>query len=166
MIALMILAGIAIWLVVVIALTVWIPRVLGEGWPRTVARLILFPVLLVLPIADEWIGRRQFKELCEREAVVYLFDDWRNVKRAKKIDSGYSKKLTKYLTRSQETEIKYQDMDTGRIFLSYKVFYNYGGFLMDKLGLRLSGAPPDCWPKNYDQIWKEINLQQLLDQGK
>lgn len=29
MIALMILAGIAIWLVVVIALTVWIPRVLG-----------------------------------------------------------------------------------------------------------------------------------------
>jgi hypothetical protein len=37
---------------------------------------------------------------------------------------------------------------------------------MDKLGLRLSGAPPDCWPKNYDQIWKEINLQQLLDQGK
>ena len=52
MIALMILAGIAIWLVVVIALTVWIPRVLGDGWPRTIARLILFPVLLVLPIAD------------------------------------------------------------------------------------------------------------------
>ena len=165
MIALMILAGIAIWLVVVIVLTVWIPRILGAGWPRAVARLILFPVLVVLPVVDRWIGRWQFEKLCAQN-VMHLSPDWQNVKRAKNISPNYPERLRGYATRIQKSESKYQDIDSGEIFLHYNSYYNYGGFLMDNLSLALSGAPQDCWPKDYDLIRREIHLQKLLDQGE
>jgi hypothetical protein len=165
MIALMFLAGIAAWVVVVIVLTVWIPRVLPPGWWRAIARLVLFPVLLVLPIADEWIGRKQFAALCKREDAMHLSPDWREVKRASDATSPYLKKLSGYAVRIEENEIMYRDMDTGKIFLRFSFFYNYGGFLMDKIGLRLSGAPPTCKPSNYYQVTRQIDLQKLLDQG-
>ena len=114
---------------------------------------------------DEWIGSRQFTELCKREDAMHLSDDWRNVKRAKRLDTLFGQ-LNGYATRIEYMESKYQDVDTGKIFLHYKSFYNYGGFLMDKLGLRLSGAPPSCRPNNYDQVKRKINIQQLLDQGE
>lgn len=166
MIALMFLAAIAVWLVVVIFLCKWIPRWLGILRLTKAAQFILFSIFLVLPFSDELIGRWQFKELCERESVVYLSDDWQKVKWVKNISPAYSKDLNGYLVRIKEREFKYQNIETGKILFQYSVFYNYGGFLMDRMGLRLSGAPPDCWPKDEQQIRKKINLQQLLDQGK
>ena len=166
MIALMFLAGAIVWLVVAVALALWIPSRLGMerfGW---VVSLMLFPALLVAPIVDEWIGSRQFKALCEREAVIYLSSDWQEVRKAKNISPGQSIRLSGYLVRIQEREFKYKNIETGEVFLRYKAFYNYGGILMDKMGLRLSGAPADCWPTDVWKIRENINLQWLLDQGE
>lgn len=164
MIALMILAGIAIWLVVVIALTVWIPRVLGDGWPRTIARLILFPVLLVLPIADEWIGRRQFKELCEREAAVTLSPNWQIVKRAQKASAG-PVYLNGYIIQIREWTTKFIDADTGKEFFLSKAFITNGGILFGRFGLGL-GTSRSCSPPDEFQIMHMINIDQLLKQGE
>jgi len=114
MIALMFLAGIAVWLVAVIILTVWIPRIIGPGWLRTIARFILFPALLVAPIADEWIGRRQFKELCEREDKIYLSPNWMDVKKAKELRTPI--KINRQITNTQGSKFEYIDINTGVVF--------------------------------------------------
>ncbi len=165
MIGLMFLAGIAVWLVVVSYLSKWILDLLDPKWRKAPVRALFFVVLLILPMADEIIGRWQFNRLCERESVIYLSDDWQKVKRAKNVSLDQSLELAGYATRIQESELRYQDADTGKIFLRYKSFRNYGGLLMDKIGLRLSGEPTSCWPINDSQVRKEINLQKLLDQG-
>ena len=166
MIALMFLAGAIVWLVVAALLALWIPSRLGMerfGW---VVSLVLFPALLVAPITDQLIGNWQFKRLCEREAVIYLSDNWQDVKRAKSIDSGVSKRIGGYIVRIQVADSIYQNVDTKEIFFHYKTIFNYGGFLMDKMGLRLSGAPPSCEPENLYQVWDKINLSHLLQKGK
>lgn len=163
MIALMFLLAAAVWLVVVIALTVWIPRLLGPGWPRTVARLILFPMLLVLPAADEWIGRRQFKELCEREAVLYLSPNWRGVERAKEIRTQINTNC--YITNTQGTKYEYIDINTGVIFFSYSIYNRDKGFIMK----RVSWDTPErnfCKPKSLHEIYQEINVDKLLKNGE
>ena len=163
MIALMFLLGAALWLVVVIVLTVWIPRILGDGWPRTIARLILFPVLLVLPIADEWIGRRQFKELCEKEAVVKLSPNWRSTKYARVIREPEIN-LPEYFIPIQSQTIKYLDANSKEVFLEYKIFFTYGGFLMTKIGFGL-GLFRSCSPPNKDEVLKSLSDINFLKDG-
>lgn len=167
MIALMILAGIAIWLVVVIALTVWIPRVLGDGWPRTIARLILFPVLLILPIVDEWIGRRQFEQLCQREAVVHLSPDWRSIKRAKgPIEEEIY--LKTYAIQIREIRQKYIDVDNGRKFMEIKWFFREWGLLGRIVGAGGLGhfSSMSCSPPDRSQILEMINIDKLFIEEK
>ena len=164
MIGLIALAAIAIWLMVVIHLCKRVPDWLGMTRFAKAAQFLLFPVLLLLPITDELIGMWQFERLCVRENVVHLSDDWQSVRRAKRIDTLFGR-LNGYATRIEYMESRYEDMETGELFLHYRSFYNYGGLLMDRAGLRLSAATPSCWPSNINQVNKKINLQQLLDQG-
>lgn len=164
MIGLLFMAGIAIWLAVVIYLCKQIPRWLGITRFAKAAQLLLFPVLLILPIADELIGRWQFKKLCERDAVVNLSTDWQSVRRARNAN-GPIINLYGYAIRIREQPIKYLDIDKGSPFLEYKGFHHSGGFLMDRLGLGL-GASVSCWPPNDSQVLNLVNIDQLLKQGK
>ncbi|MFT4193545.1 hypothetical protein [Ottowia sp.] len=166
MIGLMFLAGIVVWLVVAFRLSRRIPLWLNMTRFVKTTQFLLFPVLVVLPVADEIIGRWQFKRLCERENVVHLSDDWHKVRRARSIDSSSPEKLNWYSVRIHKQEIRYQDIDTGEIFFSFNVYHNYGGLLMDRMGLRLSGAPPSCWPDGALEMYKKINLDQLVREGE
>ncbi|WP_284306776.1 hypothetical protein [Hydrogenophaga electricum] len=116
MIGLLFMAGIAVWLMVVIYLCRRIPRWLGLTRYAKVAGFVLFPILLFLPVADELIGLWQFSRLCEQESVIHLSDDWRKVERAKNVSSDRSERLRWYATRIHEREVKYQDADTKEIF--------------------------------------------------
>lgn len=164
MIGLLFMAGISVWLAVVIYLCKRIPRWLGMARFTKAAQFLLFPVLLILPIADELIGRWQFKKLCEREAVVALSSDWQGVKRARNA-SGSIINLNGYTIRIREWSVKYVDIDTGRPFLEYKGFHHSGGVLMDRLGLGL-GKSISCWPPNDSHVLNSVNIDQLLKQGK
>lgn len=124
----------------------------------------LVAVLLVLPVADELIGRRLFHELCKKNSV-HLHENWKDVRRAKSDEPTFGD-LYHYPVRIRYMEVKYRDMDSGEIFLEYRLLHNYGGFLMDRVGLRLSGAPPGCDPIGYRDIWDKLDLQRLVDQGK
>lgn len=72
----MFLAGFCLWLTATIMLSKRIPRWLGVTKHGAVFSVLLFPLILVTPVADELIGRWQFNRLCEREAVVTLSPDW------------------------------------------------------------------------------------------
>jgi hypothetical protein len=164
MIFLMFLAGFGVWLIAAIILSNRIPRWLGISKHRTVISVLLFPFVLVIPVADELIGRWQFNRLCEREAVVTVGPDWERVKKARadylnRTEIGNSM-IPIYLEVSQ-----YVDVETKKVFLTIPHLYTYGGFLFGHLGLGLGGST-SCWPENWIQITNKLNTDQLLKQGK
>jgi hypothetical protein len=143
MIGLMFLAGIGLWLAVAV---------------------MLFPVLFVLPIADEIVGRWQFIRLCEREAVVTLSPDWEKVNRARDnndpiVDIGG------HVIPIRVQLVEFVDIDTAKSFLTYKGFHTNGGFLFGRLGLGL-GQTKSCWPQDKTQVLNKLNIDQLIKQGK
>jgi hypothetical protein len=164
MIALMFLAGIAVWLVVVSYLSKWIVGLLHPQWRKVPVRVFFFLVLLILPMADEIIGRWQFNRLCEREAVIWLSQDWRNVKRA--IGSYHPREeVSEGMIRIYKTVIEYIDKDTGIVFLRDISYSTYGGFLFDRLGLGL-GAAETCSSPTASEVYRRINLDYLVKQGE
>lgn len=164
MIGLLFILGFGLWLVAAIYLTKRIPRWLGVTKHLTATSVLLFPVVLAAPVADELIGRWQFHRLCEREAVVTLSPDWEKVKRARERDIP-SVTLNGYFIRIRSQRMEYFDIDTGKNFLINQAFHAYGGFLAYRMGLGL-GTSTSCWPKGDDQIYRQINLDELIKQGK
>ena len=122
MIGLIALAAIAVWLMVTIHLCKRIPDWLGMTRFAKAAQYLLFPVLLLLPIADELIGAWQFKRLCEREAAVTLSPNWQIVKRAQKASAG-PVYLNGYIIQIREWTTKFIDADTGKEFFFIKSIY-------------------------------------------
>jgi hypothetical protein len=164
MIGLLFFLGVGLWIAAAVMLSARIPRWLGVTNHRGNLSVLLFPVVLVAPISDELIGRWQFNRLCEREAVVTLSPDWRNVKRAGERDylivplDGYFIQI-----RSQRAE--YFDIDTGQYFLIVQAFHTNGGFLAYRMGLGLGGST-SCRPKDSTKIFNQVNIDTLIEQGK
>ena len=127
MIGLMFMAGIAAWAAVVVYLCKRIPPWLGITRFVKTTRYLLFPILFLLPIADELIGRWQFHRLCEREAVVHLSRDWMSVKAARKYQ--IPAELSGYVVPVKGSKYEYRDGETGRLFMSYSNFVREGGVL-------------------------------------
>lgn len=164
MIGILFLIVMVFWFVVSVALSRKIPRWLGVTKYGAVISVLLFPVVLAAPVADEIIGRWQFSRLCEREAVVTLSQDWEKVKRARRVSlprSDVAGALIPIYSQGSE----YVDVDTGKIFMTHPHFYTYGGLLFGRLGLGLGGST-SCLPKNAQAIEKMINFYELLKQGE
>ena len=163
MIFLMVLAGIGVWLTVAVMLSKRIPRWLGVTKHTKLASVLLFPVVLAAPIADDLIGRWQFYRLCDREAVVTLSSDWEGVKRARMVSlprTDVAGSLIPIYSQGAE----YVDADSGKTFMKYPYFYTYGGFLFGRLGIGLGGST-SCHPMNSEAVVRQTNLYELLKQG-
>ena len=161
---LMFLVGFGLWLTVAVMLCKRVPRWLGVTKHGAVISVLLFPVVLALPVADEVIGRWQFSRLCEREAVVTLSPDARKVKKARHNDDPVTE-IGGCAIPVRVQRVEYVDVDTGQPFLSFKAFHTYGGLLFGRLGLGL-GQATSCWPKEKTKILNELNTDVLLEQGK
>lgn len=163
MIGISFLFGIGLWLILAILLSQRIPRWLGVSKHTTIASVLLFPLVLMAPIADDLIGRWQFYRLCERESVVTLSPDWMRVKRARE-GGGPITELKGYAIPIKAQHGEFLDADTGRPFLSYQSFHTKGGFLLGQLGLGL-GQTASCWPADLTRVMNEVNTDSLIKQG-
>ncbi|TXH91303.1 MAG: hypothetical protein E6Q78_00560 [Rhodoferax sp.] len=160
MIGLLFFAGLAIWLV----LAVWISkRVLGwlgnSNYPIT-RGVAVFLLVLVAPVGDELIGRWQFHQLCEREAVVTLSPGWEKVKRAKWITNQQSE-VDGYVIPVTQRDGGYANGDTGEIFFRSRSFLMHGGILRRTLR-PLWGNPTTCYARDFDQVEGILNLKEIL----
>lgn len=162
MIGLMFLAGIGVWIVAAVYLSKWAFNSLNPKWREPHVRRLFFVVLLILPIADEIIGRWQFHRLCEREAVVWLSPDWKEVKKATR-KSLPQEEVNGTIFRVSKTVVEYSDHITGKTFLRTYHFSTHGGFLLDRLGLGLDTAARFCHPKSSDDVLQQVNISQLLN---
>lgn len=148
-----------IWLVTATILSSKIPDWLGIKKHATAWTLVLFPLVLTAPIADELIGRVQFHYLCKKEAVVTLSPDWQRVKWAAHRELPMIT-LKGYVIPIQLQREEYFDKATDKTFISKRAFHTKGGFLM-RHGLGLDGIT-SCWPPQHESIYREINLEFLL----
>lgn len=163
MIGLMFFFGLAVWLM----LAVWISkRIVGwmgsSKFPLT-RGITVFLIVLTAPVADDLIGRWQFHRLCEREAVVTLSPDWQKVKRAMWVDLP-QKQIEGYVIPIETGGGEYIDVDTGQVFMRNRSFFARGGLLSRPL--YLSGQGWICHPKNIRSINEQVNISELLNQGK
>lgn len=163
MIGLMFLVGIVFWITVAVMLSKRIPRWVGMTRYTAAASVLVFPVVLVAPIADDLIGRWQFYRLCDREAVVTLSPDWEKVRRAKRVDIQ-SKYFTTYLIPISSAGGEYVDLDSGKVFMTHRALFTKGGFLRRNM-YGLDGIT-SCLPKDAQAIEKKINFYDLLKQGE
>ena len=162
MIALMILIATIVWLALVIFLCIRIPVWMGASKNRGLVGTLLFPVILVLPFADEFIGRWQFDRLCEREVAIFLDPNWRQVKRAKFEYKNLPEKPG-YIFTIHVVSIGYIDIDTGNLFLSRKRFLTKGGFIFRNY-LRFDDSNLSCTLDD-STIKKQIDISKLITQG-
>ena len=159
MIGISFLAGLALWGALAVWISKRIPHWAGIAKHTTVVSVLVFPFVFLAPVADELIGRWQFHQLCEREAVVWLSPDWKMVKRAVHREIP-TMELEGYFIPIRLQREEYFDADTGKTFVSKRAFHTKGGFLM-RHGLGLDGTT-SCWPPKHEPTYREINLQKLL----
>jgi hypothetical protein len=164
MIGLLFFIGIGLWLTATVMLCKRIPRWLGATKHSTALSVVLFPVVLVAPIADELVGRWQFYRLCDREAVVTLSPDWEVVKRAR-VDYLTRTEIGKSAIPIYSEVSQYVDVETNKVFLTIPHLYTYGGVLFGRLGLGLGGST-SCWPDDWMQVTNKLDIDQLIKQGK
>jgi hypothetical protein len=160
MIFLIFLVGGVLWLAITIFLSKRIPRWVGIKQYTTRASVLLFPLLLTAPVADDLIGRWQFYQLCDREAVVALSPDWQKVKRAKRMDTP-PRYFNDYLVPINSQGGRYFDVESGKVFMTSQSLFTDGGFLRRHL-YGLNGQATSCHPKNLQAIQVQVNLFELL----
>lgn len=151
-----------VWLVSAFYFGRAIPRWLGL---RAAWSWLFVPLAFVAPIADELIGRWQFKRLCEKEAVVWLNPDWKSVKAVRDVSPGPFSPVRGTAIPIDIQPVIYIDAETRQPFMTYNGVHTVGGLLLGKLGLGLGGTT-SCWPKDDNEILKKVNIGNLLNIGK
>jgi hypothetical protein len=141
----------AIWL----GIAVWLGKIIATRLPATRWRgavgMLIVALLLPLPLIDEIVGARQFKQLCKENSAIQM-------NRVTAVGK------TVYLARTPDVEIKgtwvrvvlkpwrFVDSTTGESVVSYNTLMADGGRLIRTLGISEGGVPltfkGTCVPPN------------------
>ena len=138
------------------------------GWSLSPNKLfflragVFFGIFFVL-FFDHIIGAIQFEYVCHRKVMVKLEPDWINVQRAKL--EIKSTKLKWYIVPTFCSNGKYQDIDSGKIFLSFTQCSREGGILLRILSFNGDSGGSYCTPKELPNINRAANIEVLLEKG-
>lgn len=138
------------------------------GWSLSPNKLFLlragvfFGIFFVL-FFDRIIGMIQFEYICYRKATVKLDPDWIKVRRAKFEIKEINPKG--YLVPTSCADHNYQDMDTGKIFLSFTQCYRGGGILLETIAFNGDHGGESCVAKELPDILRATNIDALIEKG-
>ena len=125
---------------------------------------LFVPLVFFAPVVDEFIGRWQFNQLCEKEAVIWLSPDWKNVQAAKAVRHPFVHASWTFIPIEIQRSV-YVDAETGQPFMSKTGLHTKGGLLLGTFGVGLGGTT-SCWPKNRDEVSKMIDIDKLITKGE
>lgn len=126
MIGLMFLGAALLWLVLVVFVSLKIPKWLGLkriGW---LLSLVLLAIGLIGPFVDHWIGMRQFNKLCAEQTSLQIYPNATTAKRGKQTSSS-DELLNDYLIPIKRRIGIFVDADTGQTIARYYHFSTPGG---------------------------------------
>lgn len=129
-----------IWLAFILSLTYKVVSRVKNTILRAVLALLLMGVLLPLPLVDEFVGERQFEQLCRDNATI-------------QVDRATAAGKTVYFVSQPASEVegpwvrvvlmaqRYVDSVTGDAVVSFNTLTAEGGVLVRTFGLSEGRAP-------------------------
>lgn len=150
------------WLIAVLAATRWVVRRVNSPAMKVVSCLVLFPVLLVLPVADELVGKQQFDSLCKKYAV-QVIDEKHAMNRRVSFERRNSDEFAKgTAVRIRIDPYIYRDVETKNVLIRFHILTAQGGWLIRTLGISETTSPllfrSGCAPQDAFGFQKEFNI--------
>jgi len=162
MTGLLLIAVAIVWVAAVVVITRWTTRLFRPVAMKVVSALVVFPALLLAPLADELIGGWQFEALCKRYATQTIDEE-----HAKNGRVFYERRTADRFAEGTFVRIRidpvvYREVDTNRVVVSYHSLHANGGWLIRTLGISETNAPllfrSACAPPNEDEFKKKFNI--------
>ncbi|MFM9917893.1 MAG: hypothetical protein ACKVOX_18995 [Rhizobacter sp.] len=151
-----------VWLIAVLAATRWVVRRVNSLAMKVVSCLVLFPVLLVLPVADELVGKQQFDSLCTKYAVQVIDEQNAPNSRVKSVGGSGDWYAAGTAVRIRIQPWIYQDITTQNVVASYHTLHAEGGWLIRALGISETRSPllfsRSCAPPDERSFLKKFNI--------
>ena len=152
MTSLLLLLLVSLWLWACVALTRALLRRLPRKTWRPLLAMPLFLTLAAAPVGDEIVGAIQFHALCRDNAIFRV-----NVQNPEGRITRYSAKpanerVSGTVIEILDTGVKYVDIATGEVVVTFHKYVAKGGWLIRALGVFQSNAPltigqPTCSPE-------------------
>ncbi|MEK7793895.1 MAG: hypothetical protein AAB353_05165 [Candidatus Hydrogenedentota bacterium] len=162
MTGLLLLAVAGLWLVAALFISVFVGRKLPKRPWRVPMAVVLFLVLVPLPLADEFIGRQQFKTLCEKYAVQFVDVQHAQGRSVLFVPRTKDEYVQGTAVRIRIDPHEYRDAGTGKVLVSYHTLHANGGWLIRALGISESNHPllfnSSCGPNDQDGFKKKFNV--------
>lgn len=134
--ALVVLIALLIWLSGL--LTRWLP--LSENW-KALVRVLVVVAAFPLMVADELIGQYQFDSLCSANGV-----ESADVSRAQgkkvMVEYGERKLIAGTIMPIKQSDVIFNDANSGEILIRYKNYYAMGGWIMRYTPLGMGNPGP------------------------
>jgi hypothetical protein len=160
----LIVLGLAVgWLFVSGSIAGGIARAVAPEKIGGLVAVLLYPLVLALPFADEAVGRWQFNRLCTREAKVWIAPAADQVKAARRTGPDFVDRQGFFIP-VKEQPIVYVDAATGKPLYTVRAFHTPGGIIM-RAGLNM-GSSSACWPPKWSYRENGIDMDKLLKQGQ
>jgi hypothetical protein len=142
-----------------------VAKIPNEGW-RAAAAVVLFPALLIAPIADDIIGGLQFRALCEEKTAIRV-DESRAAGKTVSLIRDRSIQVPWSLVPAIEQPWRYADVDTQEVLVSFSTLDARGGWLIRALGVSETDSPitfsRSCGPADRSSVFQELNIRKVED---
>ena len=150
------------WLIAVLAATRWVVLRVNSPTVKAMICLLLFPVLLVFPVADELVGKQQFDSLCAKYAVQVIDEKNAPNSHVKSVGGSGDWYAAGTAVRIRIQPWIYQSITTQRVVASYHTLHAEGGWLIRALGISETGSPilfsRSCAPSDERAFLKKFNI--------
>lgn len=134
------LSTLGIWL----AFCIWLSKAIAQKMPKAVLRIpigvAVFVLLLLLPLLDEFIGSRQFEQLCKANSTIQVdraAAAGKTVYLADMVDIEIKNKWLRFVVR----QWRFLDATTNELVVSYNTLMAGGGRLSQMLGISEGRVP-------------------------
>ncbi|MBK8186126.1 MAG: hypothetical protein IPK77_02100 [Cellvibrio sp.] len=130
---------------------------------QKVFRIILVPVVFLLPVADEIVGQFQFRAMCSEEVI---FVDEINAKNTDIYYAGVRRSNQDGILPFMKEAWIFKEVNTDKVLVSWSVIRAKGGWLSRIIGFP-EGNPPYtfygyCSPEGaFDFDFKKLNLNEV-----
>lgn len=135
MTGLMVLGLTVAWFMVVVSLTVYIANRFTRSLAKSAAAAIAFPLLLVTPVADELMGKWQFRGLCEKNAVFRKHVTNLEGRTTRVTFQPSNELVSRTAIPIYHSRERYVDVSTGELVLEFDWYVAKGGLLVRSLGV-------------------------------
>jgi len=154
----------ALWFYIAFGVSAFLGSKIRAGILKGLMRLVLFPLILLAPVADDIIGGFQFRSLCKAEAVA-TYDEAKVRGRTVHLKSAEVSHYANTILPTHKQIWRYADHITNEELLSYVDIHSDGGWLSRWISFSSVIHPytfdGNCSPDNHSALVYKLNIKKV-----